>query len=1142
MDQADGCERALKLLRGEQRSDLAREFELLRSLRHPGLVGVHDFGWSDDGPFFTMDVCEGSEPRESGLAPPDPRFYGALASVLRALQFLHSRRLVHGDLKPGNIRLRNVETGSPPAILLDFGLSHDVHDRRRGGTVEYMAPEVASDMASDHRADLYSLGVVVYEWIAGLLPFRGDPYEVLRAHAFDAPPPLLAVAPGTPPAVSRLVESLLAKDPRRRPDSANAVIERLNSDLGLSLAVEPGRVAPGSASRLPLVGREAEGQAIRRFLEELNAGSAEPVFLIAGPPGVGKSRLVEEARALGQMAGFHVSVTRAETPIAEWARALDGEPAGVMSGASAVARLLRLHPRPALFVADDAQLLDAAALEDLVSVARYLAADREGGGEWAGSALLLALRAAEGGIEESLCSADIACRRLDVLPLGSRGVDSYLREALGLTEISSRLAEGVLQQTGGLPALLVLAAERLTAHMTDEGAVGLADRVESGLSLPPDAAGALDERARKLGGTAKLVLAACGLVPSGLATDLVHDLCSRIRVGADSWDALRSLERDGWIVRSGVEVRAAGLAAQRVLRLMDAAEVAEIASALAVLCEKAGLSQAVVYSLDLVGIEEERARGAARALLASETGLGARERERLLEVACRRFDLTRDEEFHVSLSVALALAKMELGLSEQAGALLERLLDLPRLGSAVRSRLEVHLGRTCRMRGKLTEAAALYEEVLAGGELDAEMIAEAESDLAVVERRMGRLSDSIARSERLLATGAPELKKVRGRVLGNLGWAIGQGGDRLKSVDLFRMAAAEHRATGDAHEGVTADYNAGAGLLEIGLLRSAARMLESVGQESERLGIPRGRLFSTHGLATCAIMSGDLVIARELLRDATRLAGRLGEGQLRISAWTDEAWIQAEMADYDGALETLRQAEISVATGLDARFRAQIPLHRGETLARLGDKEGASSAFEEAVRFAAGEEAVWSRELRLWQRWGTAGSVAGDLRGEVEYFKVSHSGWWYALSKYLVADLALREGDAPGAISYLEMSGDPGEDDIGLSFGILRSRALLTRGRAFEQQASVERALQDYEEALALATRCSQRDEAWQAEARLGLLLLGRPNRGSAVVHLRSALATLTSTAGKLGTQTRGVFLRQADRAILLSRMAEALQ
>jgi len=239
-----------------------KEIQLSASLQHPHIVSVLAAGQSEDMLYYTMPYIEGVSLRtrltQSGELP----FSDAVAvlrDVTRALAYAHRRGVAHRDIKPENILLS--EDG---AMVADFGVAKALSASSSGsdagittgigivlGTPSYMSPEqAAGDPMTDHRSDLYSLGILAYELLSGYAPFAGRPLQsVLAAHAGETPEPIERRRPGTPPRLAALIARCVTKRPADRPQSADEVLRELDAvafELGLESA------ASGRARRLPL--------------------------------------------------------------------------------------------------------------------------------------------------------------------------------------------------------------------------------------------------------------------------------------------------------------------------------------------------------------------------------------------------------------------------------------------------------------------------------------------------------------------------------------------------------------------------------------------------------------------------------------------------------------------------------------------------------------------------------------------------------------------------------------------------------------------------------------------------------------------------------------------------------------------------
>jgi serine/threonine protein kinase len=323
-----------------------KEARALAALDHPGIVGARDFGRLRDGsPFLTMDMAPGTSLHDLAHAGLKwPTVWHIVDQILGALAHAHARGIIHGDLKPSNVLVEEVESQPPLVHMLDFGLAWlkvDTHDERLdgekspeykphagAGTPGYMAPEQIQH--EQHHVcgatDLYSLGCILYRLIGRGPPFGGTPKELLRQHAFSEVPPLVP-AIEAPAGALPIVMRMLAKSPwdrwefaaeahrewallrptavrpedyvlpRIRPASTRPLPKGAgflgrNPNLDASTDRTTGLL---SIRQSPLVGRTKIRQTLREICDEVidGQGPNHRLVILVGPAGSGKSRIAE---------------------------------------------------------------------------------------------------------------------------------------------------------------------------------------------------------------------------------------------------------------------------------------------------------------------------------------------------------------------------------------------------------------------------------------------------------------------------------------------------------------------------------------------------------------------------------------------------------------------------------------------------------------------------------------------------------------------------------------------------------------------------------------------------------------------------------------------------------------------------------
>jgi serine/threonine protein kinase len=242
-------------------SRFRREAEALAKLRHPNTVHLLDFGVTDEGRLYmVMELLSGRD-LEAQLKETGPLELAAalriVRQIARSLSEAHALGVIHRDLKPSNVFLCHVDGGDSFVKVMDFGVAgflRDEDDRSvltmKGtvlGTAAYMSPEQAQGFPVDARADLYSLGVVLFELLAGRPPFQANSaVSLLIAHVSEQPPRLADICADLPErdSVQALLDDLLAKEPEKRIATAADLITRIDAllnQLGEMSLIPPGQ-------------------------------------------------------------------------------------------------------------------------------------------------------------------------------------------------------------------------------------------------------------------------------------------------------------------------------------------------------------------------------------------------------------------------------------------------------------------------------------------------------------------------------------------------------------------------------------------------------------------------------------------------------------------------------------------------------------------------------------------------------------------------------------------------------------------------------------------------------------------------------------------------------------------------------------
>ncbi len=543
---------------------------------HPHIVRVLDSGEDGGVPFVvseyvgggdlqgTLDDCAGRQLElEQAIA--------IAVDVCRALEHAHARGIVHRDLKPANVWLGD----DGAARLGDFGLATDRSSRAAVegmlvGTVAYLPPEQALGRSSDARADLYSLGAMLYELITGEPPFPGeDAVTIIGQHLSAQPIAPSRHRPEVPAALDRVVLDLLSKSPDDRPQSAAEARRAIAAATVEDEPQDEGDVNPleGLAGGV-FVGRDAELGEMRDLLEHALGGQGRLV-LLSGDPGIGKTRAAEQLATYARVRGARVYWGRChesdgQPPYWPWSEALrgyvlDADPVGLRwqlgNRAADVAQIVpelaeRLGDvgeppdigteqarfrvfdsfaaflagasgaRPLVLVLDDLHWADEPSLQLLRFVARRLA----------GTGLLLigAYRDVELGRHHPLAETlgDLGgfegTRRVALRGLDAKGIADYIELTAGVERPPPELAEAIRDQTGGNPFFI----GEVVRLMAAEGRLDDADGRRQ-VAIPQGVREVVGRRLDRLSEAANDVLRIAAVSGREFRLEVIEHVCDR---------------------------------------------------------------------------------------------------------------------------------------------------------------------------------------------------------------------------------------------------------------------------------------------------------------------------------------------------------------------------------------------------------------------------------------------------------------------------------------------------------------------------------------------------------------------------------------------------------------------------------------
>lgn len=1096
-DPVSGERFAMKLLMqvGSALPRFSREYEALTRLNHPNIVRVFAYGFYGRQPWITMELLQGipMQTRLKGLGRPGEPV--RTAEVLRiawyvagALHYIHQRGLVHRDLKSDNVMV--LPDGR--VKLLDFGTAYlrDPVEQitREGefvGTFAYASPEQLMGERVDARADLYSLGVLLYRMCTGQRPFDAeDPRTLARMHATQSPRPPRELAPGLPEPLEALILHLLAKKAEDRPTTAAVVRRTLAQIAGSEPDIER-RISLVSTTELP-IGREPELRALVGVLDGLPAGG---VLLIEGGDGSHRGRFVRSlVDAVQERSWYGFSCTlRSERPVNDLLEVLDAIGAPLQSGkpgraaadvlrrmhgmdldtgrvevlkraaAQVVSERARSEPLPVVLAVQNVHAADPLVLDMLAAISREAVA--------AEAAVLLVLSTVEladhPAVDVALRDRFAEAARYPLPPLSVRGVGLAIAAMLHRRPPTPDFARRIHRATGGQPAYV----EELVRLLVSRGVLearGVAgnriEYVDKVLSLPPtpSAHAAAEAAWLSLPTYARRVVEALAIAEGDAPWRAVANA-----LGMGSHDLKLTID----------QLQRVGLARRDEDQLT--------------------LVKPLLAEVALASTHITRLRLLQRKLV-DELPHGTRGRIRLLCVAGRHDDAGREV-------VATARDLLDHGRAEEALEIVDPVVKglagaSPDVLSELTELFVVYARVMIRSRptdASLAKALAKAQELAPDDALRLDVLV-AKAQLQATIGHYPNYRKHLLEAWELADRGRDASRKIElGSEIGRIFQWLGQPKTAADWFDKVRKIAAD---TGDERLFMHACVAEASWRLAVGnltdadeLSREAIRIASELGDESERAIAAAAR-------ANVLCEMARFTEALDLLYPALAVARERGEPSVHVALLLAAARTECDLARLGRAQELLDELEATSRPGEHLHLRLEAGLVRGRILVASGQWADADRHLTELVQRGRAAEIVFviegARALLAEVKW-----ALGDAAAARDLFRTATLGLMGTGDQ-----LALAEASVSRA-RYIDVDEDPDEVlavarelverepavRLRIAWLLARARASVIRGESptpyLREAANV---INTVAEGLGLVERSAMRVHPWSRVVRSG--------------------------------------------------------
>lgn len=1118
---------ALKLVSPAESTWLRREFETLRQIRHENLMQVFDWGSLPSGDsYYTMEFVEGGEwgRRLVGPQPPD-EVLRILRGILRGVAHLHSHGEVHGDLKPGNVLL-----GSSTVRVSDVGMGGSAVATSQSGTPGYSAPEIWEGARPNVQTDLYSVGIMAYEALAGRHPFEGKTVrDVVSGQLVGWVPSLAALGIVVPVGLERAIMRSLERAPSLREASADEFLQVLDVEDPV------GEILGGR-----FVDRTKELALAEEFLSPGSSHSPS-ILYVSGAPGTGKTAFIEEVLDRAVARGMQLVRTSSgfsDFRIEMQRPATAPDSAATDLGISEIAASLWESAQTTRVVCRvELRSGSGRDIERVRNLGRYVS-------EFARETMEPCRVLIVVELHDSAPVPEEFERAVLLEPLAEGETGLLVEGLLGSIRLEPGVMAWVQASTGGVPAqvtstVMELIDQRLLTRREGSWFFRETGRLREFRARTSNrweiAWTHLPEDSQK-------VLVFLAWLQRGLMAKDIRLVTDRAR------DVLSDLIAKGWVLNRDGVWRIISEDARRVVREFANPSLAyEVRDAL---IQQAGTLLNREERAVLLLAQQTSGAAIDEGLWASELsasrgdfGPAADRARAALELAVRRKDYSRARQASLLLATALHHSGDDfLAKDCLEDARLWRDKEIVGVESASRERL---IGMIWRALGELDQARDRLESAvqLSNTVADSRGVFQATAELAEIEWRYGdedTRKKAIARIRAALEQNSEGmvLEEERAALRYQLGAALVTDGRQDEAADVLRQGL---EAKSGPYWKMRLSNALSSALYYMGKFNAALEQLDRAWQLAEQGGIDsfRARILSNRAGDYYGLGKFRDAVDQHAL--SARWARRTGNMFEYLAACTGSSVNQLILARYEQAIGHAQEArKVAERLGDQFEFAKSFEL---ESLARfhVGDYESSWSLLKEGElvmeRFGFAEvkpRLLWQR-ARLETNDGNV-SESERLLQEAEELLAKTKDWEDLPGVRIdLQIIQFADRNTPSSIERVRQISAEAERTGAL---VVRLRGAIAVGEMVMKSGAEERDVVFLGEALGSAEQAGALEFGWRLSHLLGELSIKRGDIRGASSRFAHAIRGLREVADELSPPNRDLYLRTPHALALLARVS----